>query len=176
MFDQDDLFIRQETPFDRGRIDAIHRKVFGREREAELIEALRRAGDYLPNLSLVAQVEDDLVGHVLFTPVRITAPDGTLDALALAPLAVLPDYQRKGIGTRLVEEGLALGRKGRYALVLAIGIPEYFSTFGFERASSNGIRFSFDVPDAEAMVLPLSPGILEHAKGIAIYPDAFSVS
>ncbi|TDD86724.1 GNAT family N-acetyltransferase [Actinomadura rubrisoli] len=143
---------RPETAADAGAVRRVVLAAFPTPLEADLVDALRQDAAWLPGLSFVAETPDgEIAGYTLLTRCRI----GGGDALALGPVAVLPEYQRKGAGGAAVRAALeaAAGRGER--LVVVLGHPEYYPRFGFERASERGIRTSFDVPDDALMALVL---------------------
>lgn len=165
--------IREERDGDRDAVDRVNREAFGQPDEANLVQALHRAG--VVSLSLVA--EDDqggVVGHILFSPVRITAADGSEHgAIGLAPMAVAPGLQKGGIGSSLVRAGLEHLRDAGHRAVVVLGHPEYYPRFGFRPASSWGIRWEHEAPDEAFMALELEPGALAGTSGVVRFHDAF---
>ena len=165
-----ELTIRPERPQDISRIRAVNERAFGQPDEAALVDAVRARGEW--SISLVAVDGERLVGHVLFTPVTIEGPNSAHQAVGLAPLAVDPDYQRRGIGGRLVAQGLDRCRESGYRIAVVLGHPTYYPRFGFVPAR-HGIRFKLDVPDEAFMVLELEPGALAGCTGVACYVEEF---
>lgn len=162
--------IRDERASDAEGIRQVVVAAFGREAEARLVERLRATGK--AQASLVAEVGGRLLGHVLFSPIVIEAAGNTVKVAALAPLAVLPAFQRLGIGSALVSAGL--GRlKASAAAVLVVGEPQYYLRFGFVPASRFGIRCPFPAPDEYFMALELVPGSLKNCSGLARYGHEF---
>lgn len=161
------LAIRPEQPTDHEEVRAVVEEAFGQPHERRLIEALREDPDCV---SLVASEDGRVVGHVFFTPVGI----GDFPAMALGPLAVRPDRQRRGIGTRLVRDGLDVCRRRGATAVFVLGHPQYYPRFGFVPASGYGIRCGFPVPDELFFALELGPGALRDVRGTVRYHDAFS--
>ncbi len=167
--------IRPGRPDDYATIEEVNRLAFGQENEARLVAAIRQAQGFDEALSLVAIRADKLVGHILFSPIHIESDQGRIPALALAPMAVLPKFQRQGIGSDLVREGLEACRRSEHAIVVVVGHPGFYPRFGFYPATSHGIRAPFDVPDEAFMILCLEqPGILEDISGVVRYPSAFN--
>jgi putative acetyltransferase len=164
------LTIRPEAPTDHEAIRTVNRLAFGRDAEAGLVDALRAAAQ--PFLSLVALENADIVGHIAFSPVAIHGDGPPMPALALGPMAVLPDMQRRGIGSRLVLEGLAACQAARHLVVVVVGHPAFYSRFGFVQAVPRGLRCEYDVPDEAFMVAELAPGAL-HGGGLVRYHPAF---
>src|SRR6476646_8630822 len=118
------ILIRPETSADHDAIRHVNRLAFGQGDEARLVDALRDGG-YV-RVSLVAEAESRVVGHVLFSDLPILTDDGTVAALALAPMAVLPEYQRRGIGSALVRRGLAACRDRGHRIVVVLGHPDFY--------------------------------------------------
>ena len=161
------MTIRPEEPRDKEAIRFVNEQAFGGSAEADAIDRLRVRGQL--TLSLVAVIDDRVVGHLLFTPIVIDASDRSWTGLGLAPLAVLPEYQRQGIGSTLMIEGLVQCRSSGYERVIVLGHPDYYPRFGFERASRYGVRFEFEAPDEACMILALQPGALDGVSGVAKY-------
>lgn len=126
-------------------------------------------------LSLVAVEDDRVVGHILFSPVTIESEAEVRAAAGLAPLAVLPELQRSGIGSRLVRAGLEECRNAGHECVVVLGHPDYYPRFGFVPAICYGVRCEFDVPDEAFMVIELREGALRGRAGTARYQPEFDV-
>jgi putative acetyltransferase len=167
----DDITIRPETPGDIPAIYDVHLRAFGQPAEAQLVDKLRRDGDFIPALSLVAVDGGRIVGHILFPPISIATQERSVPALA--PMAVLPELRRRGIGSLLVREGLAACRRLLHRIVVVVGHPAYYPRFGFTPARVRGIEAPFPVPDEAFMVLALVEGSLEGIHGTVQYPRAF---
>lgn len=168
----DTLAIREETVDDLPAIRQVNEAAFGRPEEAALVDALRAAGRV--TLSLVALDAGQVAGHVLFSPVQIVMAGGiSTPAVALAPLAVLPALQGRGIGSALTREGLARLRVGGHGIVIVLGHADYYPRFGFRPAAVLGIRAPWDVPEEAFMVAELIPGALEGVSGIVRYGPEF---
>ena len=165
------LTIRPERSADVAAIRAVNERAFGQPDEAALVDAVRARGER--RISLVAVDGARLVGHILFTPVTIGEPDQVHEAAGLAPLAVDPDHQRRGIGSRLVARGLDRCRECGYRIAVVLGHPAYYPRFGFVPARRHGIRFELDVPDDVFMVIELEPGALDGCTGVARYAPEF---
>ena len=168
------MTIRPERPGDASRIREVHQRAFGQPAEAELVEKLRASG--CESLSLVAD-DDTVVGHILFTPVVVEGPERRVVGMGLAPMAVLPDRQRQGIGSQLVTLGLEVLRARGCPFVVVVGHPEYYPRFGFEPASKHGLASQWEgMPDAAFMVLVLDVGAMAGATGVARYREEFNES
>jgi len=163
--------IRKEIASDIDTIQKVNAEAFATETEADLVDALRDSG--CPYLSLVAEVDNEVVGHILFTPVELSGNNNTLKIMGLAPMAVLSKHQNKGIGTGLVQAGLEQCRSLGYDAVVVLGHPAYYPRFGFEPSVKYGIKSEYDVPDDVFMILELSPGCLKNHKGVIKYHQAF---
>jgi len=164
--------IRDESREDAGAIRFVLEQAFGESNEADLVEMLRRRGTI--TLSLVAVQENEVVGHILFSPVTIESAGSSLNAIGLGPMAVLPPYQRKGIGSQLVRIGLEQCAQAGHEIVVVVGHPEYYPRFGFAPAKQRGIRCEFDVPDDVFMVLELREGAVGGRGGIVKYQPEFT--
>lgn len=162
--------IRHEQPVDNGAIYAVNVAAFGREGEAKVVEILREQAD--PVISLVADEDGVVVGHVLFSPVTITGHEDA-KVMGLGPVAVFPERQRTGIGTQLIRAGLAKCRELGYGAVVVLGHPSYYPRFGFVPASRFGLKCEFDVPDEVFMAMELDPGYLAGRSGVVTYHEAF---
>jgi putative acetyltransferase len=162
------LAIRDEAPGDVAAVRAVNVAAFDRDGEALLVDRLRAADALV--LSLVAALDDRVVGHVAFSPVAI---DGVAGALGLAPVAVAPVYQRCAIGSRLVEEGLARLRERGVGAVVVLGHPGYYPRFGFVPASRFGLRYGEPVSDEAFMAAELRAGALTNGSGIVRYHAEF---
>lgn len=166
------IIIRPEHSEDFSTVFTIHQRAFGRPEEAELVEKLRSAAD--PQISLVAELNGQVVGHIFFSPVTITDGDSSFVALGLAPMAVLPELQNQGVGSLLVKAGLDAVRCMQQHLVVVLGHPEFYPRFGFEIASRKGLRCEFPAPDEAFMVIELDPDALRGRTGIVKYLPEFS--
>jgi putative acetyltransferase len=168
-----DFEVRPEEPADARQVRRVNEQAFGRAGEAALVDTLRGGP---ATLSLVAVATGTVVGHILFTPVRIETPNGTFPATGLGPMAVAPEWQRRGVGTALVRAGVDTCRRRGDETIVVLGHPEFYPRFGFVRASTRGLRFEHPVPDAALMVLDLRAGAGEREHGVVRYHPAFSAS
>jgi len=169
----DSFFIRRELPEDIPAIFEVNCQAFAHDDEAQLVDALRKNGDFNPALSLVAVFDDRIIGHILFPDITIESENESFPAVALAPLVVHPDFQCRGIGLGLIEEGFETCRAHGHNIVVVVGHPGYYPRFGFSPARSCGICAPFDVADDVFMVHALTPGALAGVHGIVRYPKAF---
>lgn len=166
------MTIRGERPEDASRVRHVNEAAFGRPAEADLVERLRRACQ--DSLSLVAE-DAAVVGHILFTPVVVESPGRRVLGMGLAPLAVLPDRQRRGVGSQLVRRGLNLLRERGCPFIVVVGHPEYYPRFGFEPASTRGLASQWEgVGDPAFMVLVLDVPGMAGVSGVAMYREEFN--
>jgi putative acetyltransferase len=161
--------VRAETPADVVAIRDVVTRAFRRADEARLVDLLRDAGN--ATLSLVAERDGRVVGHVLFSPVTL---DGAPFGWGLAPLAVAPEEQRSGVGGALVRAGLARARAGGVTTVVVLGSPVYYGRFGFVPADQYGLRCEYDVPPGVFQVIGLVPSALVERRGLVRYADEFA--
>jgi len=168
------VIVREESLNDRAAVREVNIRAFGQTIEADLVDALR---EHLAGLlSLVAIKDKHVVGHILFSPVTITAEDGIIEGMGLAPMAVLPGYQRQGIGSELVHAGIARLASIACPFVVVLGHPHYYPRFGFEPASRHGIRSEWKVPDEAFMILVLDQARIQAVSGVARYWPEFSAA
>ncbi len=171
------LFIRPESPQDFKAIRQVIHAAFKQAQhtdgdEHNLVERLRRDPAYLPSLTFVALDGDQVIGHCMLT--RLTIGDSPCKTLALAPVAVLPSFQRKGIGTKLIEKSISQAALEGFDGIIVLGHAAYYPRFGFVPASQFGISCPFPVEDANFMALPLRKDGLKNAAGAVRYAGAFS--
>ena len=167
------MIIRPEQECDYDEIRSVVKRSFaGAEHtdgdEHNLIDRLRRTDEYIPELSLVAEVDGRIAGYAMFSSIRIA----TSEAIALAPLAVLPEFQSQGIGKALIAAGHRIARKAGFSCCVVLGSPDYSSLSGYLPASGYGITPPFDVPQEYYMVCPLNHPI---PSGTVHYSPAFGL-
>ena len=167
------IVIAAEGPQQREAVLAVNRAAFGGEDEVRIVERLSEAG--LVEASLVATDCDQVVGHILFSSLDVVVDGRKLSVSALAPLAVLPDYQNRGIGSRLTEAGIAAMRDGGQDAIIVLGHPEFYRRFGFAHERVANLASPFTEHEA-FMGLELSPGALRGRAGACRYPAAFGNS
>lgn len=162
--------IRSEEEEDVAAIRAVNESAFETEAEANLVAVLRKRAR--PIISLVAIDRGAVVGHIFFSPVVLPGhPD--LRIMGLAPMAVLPEQQRRGAGSALVRAGLKECKDRGFGAVVVLGHPGYYPRFGFIPASRFGLRCEYDVPDEAFMAIELAPGHLSRVSGKIKYHVAF---
>ena len=170
--------IRQEQPSDYPAVFSLVEQAFrdleiSDHTEQFLVERLRKSDAFIPELSLVAVEDGKIVGHILLTKLKIQNQQQEFESLSLAPVAVLPNYQRQGIGALLIEQAHRVAKGLGYTSVILVGHENYYPRFGYKPASSFGINFPFEVPDANGMALELVENGLAGISGTVVYPPAF---
>jgi alpha-D-ribose 1-methylphosphonate 5-triphosphate synthase subunit PhnI len=168
----DNLIVRSEEIKDYSSIAKVNNLAFGQENEAKLIDKIRQSDRFINELSLVAELDRKIIGHIMFSYIDLIGKH-TTKVLALAPVAVLPEYQNKGVGSLLVKRGLEIAEKMRLPLVIVLGEPKFYSRFGFETASDYSIQSPFEVPDKYFMVRFLN-NETDKLQGKIIYPASFN--
>lgn len=165
--------IRKETNEDFDSVYDLNLQAFNQIAEPELVDKLRLSDRFIPELSLLALLDNKIVGHILFTRIFIQSEGVNKESLALAPMAVLPDLQKSGIGKQLIKSGLDKARSLGYESVIVLGHADYYPKFGFKPASAFGITAPWDVPDEVFMVLELKEKAISDVRGIVNYAQAF---
>ena len=142
--------------------------------EDKLVERLRKAPTFIPELSLVAELNRQLVGHILFTPLEIKSGEETFQSLVLGPVSVLPEFQRQGIGGQLIRAGHQKAIELGFHSVILIGHPEYYPRFGYKPASTWGIKTRIPLPSDDVfLAVDLTEDALSHVSGMVIFPPEF---
>jgi putative acetyltransferase len=167
----DNISVRRERRDEQSVIAAINIAAFGRPDEADLVDRLRHEGVVLA--SFVAEMDEQIVGHILFSRMLIETPGARLAAVAMAPVAVTPERQRLGVGSHLIREGVAWLRARGEHVVVVLGHPDYYARFGFSTALARALASPF--PSEAFMALELVPGALDGIRGTVRYPDAFGL-
>src|SRR6266567_3686247 len=165
------IVVRSERTEDHESVRRVNELAFEQPNEADLADALR--ANARPFISLVAVVDEQVVGHIFFSPVSIESGNGVFTAMGLAPMAVLPEYQNQGIGSQLVREGLAACQRLGDVVVVVLGHANYYPRFGFSPASLKGLRSEYDVADEVFMVTELIEGALGGRRGLVKYHPEF---
>jgi putative acetyltransferase len=161
--------IREECPDDVVAVRDLNRRAFGQDQESNIVDALRANRAAL--LSLVATLNDQVVGHIMYSPVSV---GGKLTGAALGPMAVLPECQRQGIGSKLIDAGNQKLKDAGYPFIIVVGHADYYPRFGFRPASEYGIKCEWDVPNDVFMLLVLDEAKMAGVSGLAKYRHEFS--
>lgn len=171
------VVLRIETPGDQPAVRRVNVEAFGRPDEADLVDRLRSSGAV--SLSMVAEVDGEIVGHLLFSPVTVTS-DGAAPrvhaGVGLAPVAVALKHQGQGVGSALIRAALEILKSEGHSFVVVLGHPTYYPRFGFERASTWQIRSTYEVRDEAFMVQALRSGGLDGVSGLARYRPEFDAT
>ncbi|HEX5555642.1 MAG TPA: N-acetyltransferase [Chitinophagaceae bacterium] len=145
-------------------------------KEQYLVERLRSSDAFIPELSLIAEVDNQVVGYILLSTINIIdANKNGYISLALAPIAVLPEFQRKGIGEKLIKTAHAKAKELGFRSVVLLGHENYYPRFGYKLTKEFGIKLPFDVPEANCMAIELTENGLQNISGVVQYPKAFEM-
>jgi len=167
------MLIRSENSTDYDQVFKLNSYAFERKDEAILIDKIRQSDSFVPQLSLVAESDNSIVGHILFTKVKINNEE----LLALAPMAVIPGKQKDGISKLLIENGISIAKDLGFRAVLVLGHPDYYKKFGFTTASDYGIKAPWaNIPDDAFMAIELFDGALNNISGVVDYGEIFNDS
>jgi putative acetyltransferase len=164
--------VRAETADDFRAIDVVNLSAFQGEAEAQLIGELRKSEAFIPDLSLVAELNGRIVGHVVLTKVQFTSARGETEILALGPMSVVPSQSHRGIGSELIEAAVARARPLCYTAIVVAGHPDYYLRFGFRPAKDWGVSCNLAIPEDALTAMELVDGALQDG-GTVRYPDLF---
>lgn len=168
------LHIREERETDYQEVFDVNRIAFGRDDEAKLVNLLRNSHSFIPGLSIVALSDQKVIGHILFTKLKIKSKSGQIfQSLSLAPMAVLPEYQKMGVGGQLIKYGFQKAFELGYQSVIVLGHEDYYPRFGFTPTSRWNITCPFEVPENAFMGIELVEGGLNGVNGVVEYPEEF---
>ena len=137
-----------------------------------MVAKLRKSEVFVPDLSLVAVYEDKIIGHILLSKNLIDTEDKKVESLALAPISVLPEYQNKGVGRKLIQQALTIAEKLDFESVIVMGHEAYYPKFGFKKHLIS-IQAPFEIPDELLMAIELKDNGLDHVSGVIQYSNAF---
>ncbi len=164
--------VRFERPKDIDEVRLLNDKAFGQPVEGRIVDKLRKSCNGI--LSLVAISNNKVIGHIMFSPVTIETQRGIIEGMSLAPMAVLPELQNQGIGSKLVKEGLRIIKNTKCPFVIVLGHEKYYPRFGFKRASKYGLKSQWEgVPDDAFMVIILNDSVMKGVSGIVRYRNEF---
>jgi putative acetyltransferase len=164
--------VRPESAADHAGVHLVHERAFRQPDEADLVDALRQAA--APQVSLVAEADGRLAGHIFFSPVTLAPACPDLQGMGLAPVGVLPELQSRGIGSQLIRAGLDACRQLGQDFVVVLGHPEYYPRFSFVAAQTYGLRSEYRVPDEAFMALEMRAGALAGRAGLVRYHPLFA--
>ncbi|KUY20737.1 GCN5 family acetyltransferase [Elizabethkingia miricola] len=173
------ILFRQENKNDYAAVFNLIQRAFEKEEmsdhsEQYLVERLRNSEAFIPELSIVAEINQNIAGHILLTRIKVVNnKNEEFESLALAPVSVLPEYQGKGIGGKLIETAHKKAKELGFGSVILLGHENYYPRFGYEIAKKYGIKLPFEVPDENCMTIELIKGTLEGIEGTVVYPKAF---
>ncbi|GAA5221641.1 GNAT family N-acetyltransferase [Membranihabitans marinus] len=173
------MTIRQETEKDHSEVfnvieSAFKEAEFADNTEQFLVERLRKSDTFIPELSMIAEIDGKIVGHILLTKLKIKNKSTEFDSLALAPVSVLPEFQGKGIGGKLIVEAHKKAKELGHKSIVLLGHENYYPRFGYKQADKYGIELPFDVPIENCMVIELIENGLKGVKGMVEYPKEFN--
>ena len=174
-----DFSIRQEQELDYPFVfslikDAFSNDPYSDKREQLIVEKLRKSKNYIPELSLVAVFKNEIVGHILLTPINIKNEHSEFISLALAPVSVIPKHQNKGVGSELIRTAHTKAKDLGFESIVVLGHANYYPKFGYKRASQFNITLPFEVPDENCLAIELVKNTLNEKSGIVHYPPAFT--
>jgi putative acetyltransferase len=158
---------------DAEAITAVHDRAFNNKGEGKLVCLLRESEAFVSDLSIVAEQDGEVIGHVLFTKIALVEDGRDLNCLSLAPVAVAPKYQRQGVGKDLIEEGIRRAKSLGFSSILVLGDPKYYGRFGFEHRLASAVSCKYQCEHFQG--LELRPNSLAAMKSAsATYPAAFT--
>ena len=167
--------IREEKKSDYDGVRIVNDRAFGQPNEGRTVDKLRELCS--ETVSLVAVSDHEIIGHIFFSPATIETPAGLIKGMGLAPMAVLPEFQNRGVGSMLVNGGLRIMKKMAYPFVIVLGHEKFYPRFGFGRASSYGLKSQWEgVPDGAFMVMILDEPVMKDVSGTARYRNEFDAA
>ena len=167
------VHIRPETESDQDAIREINEQAFGRPLEANVVKKVRQSANFVPELSLVAEYDGQIIGHVLFSELTVVGESRAWTVLALGPIAVRSEFQKQGVGGQMIQAGFERAVALDYGVVVLIGHPAYYPRFGFMPANHFGLKCAIPVPDDVFMAYLLRPDGLDGIQGTVVFPPAF---
>jgi len=174
-----ELTIRKEEPRDFNAVFNLIEKAFESEKMSDhkeqfLVERLRKSDAFIPELSMVAENDNKIVGHILLTKLKIKNDQNIFDSLALAPVSVLPEYQGKGIGGMLINQAHIIAKELGHKSIVLLGHEKYYPKFGYQLTEEFGIKLPFDAPKENCMIIELTENALQGVTGMVEYPKEFN--
>ena len=170
--------IRKETDADHDQVafiieEAFKNMPFSDQKEHSLVEKLRLSDTFIPELSLIAEINDKIVGHILLSRLVIRNKENSFPSLSLAPLSVLPSFQKKGIGSKLIQEAHNRAINLGFQSIILLGHEDYYPRFGYKMCKLFDIKVPFKAPDKNCMAIELTKDSLKLISGIVEYPPEF---
>jgi predicted N-acetyltransferase YhbS len=170
--------IRQERTADYPAVFKLIEIAFQNEplsdhKEQFLVNRLRKSKAFIPELSLVAENNQQIIGHILLTRITIKNELREVNALALAPVSVIPEYQGRGIGSQLIQEAHLIAKALGHESIVLLGHQDYYPRFGYELTSKYNVRLPFEAPEVNCMILDLQGTGLKNTSGLVVYDPAF---
>jgi predicted N-acetyltransferase YhbS len=174
-----ELIIRQEKKDDYNLVERLVKEAFETEEHSDhtehlLVERIRNSDAFIPELSIIAQLGNEIVGHILLTKINIKNSSNSYESLALAPISVKSKYQKRGIGGRLIAESHEIAKSLGYKSIILLGHEKYYPKFGYQQANKFGIRLPYDVPEENCMVIELFKDSLKNISGLVEYSSEFN--
>jgi len=172
------LIIRQEEQKDHPSVFSLIKEAFKNDEVSDhneqlIVEALRKSKLFIPEFSLVAEINNKIAGHILLTKISIKNGNQQFISLALAPVSIAPNFQNQGIGSELIQKAHEIAKNAGYKSIVVLGHKDYYPKFGYQQAHKFGIDFPFEVPNENCMVLELIKNGLQGVTGLVEYPTAF---
>lgn len=173
-----EISFRQESTSDHKEVARVIAQAFEPMADSDhteqfLVERLRKSDAFIPELSIIVIVENEIVGHILLTKIKIKNEQETFDSLALAPVSVKPDFQRKGVGAGLIREAHRMAKALGFRSIVLLGHADYYPRFGYVLANKFGITLPFEAPEENCMVIELVKDGLKGVSGMVEYPPEF---
>ena len=173
-----ELKLRQETTTDYASVFKIIEEAFKTEEYSDstekfLVERLRNSKAFISQLSLVAEADNEIVGHIILTKIQIKNGNESFESLALAPVSVKPSHQKMGIGGQLIKKAHAIAKELGYKSIVLLGHAEYYPKFGYQLCSNYGIKIPFEAPDENCLAIELVNDGLKGVTGIVEYAKEF---
>ena len=155
--------------------EAFKKEEYSDHKEHFLVERLRKSEVFIPKLSLIAKYQNEIVGYILLTKIKIKNGKEIFDSLALAPVCVLPKFQGKGVGGKLIKEAHKIAKELGYESIVLLGHQDYYPRFGYKPTYTFGIQLPFDVPKENVMAIELQENALQNVSGTVEYPREFGI-
>lgn len=170
--------IRQEQVQDYKNVfkvitEAFKKITYSDQTEPFLVKRLRKSDAFVPELSLVAIIDEQIVGHIILTKITIENENQNFPSLALAPVSVLPKYQGQGIGGQLIKTAHEIAKNLGHQSIILLGHEHYYPRFGYRQTADFGIKLPFDAPKENCMAIELTKNALQNVTGTVVYSNAF---